>query len=226
MKLIYQGKTKNVFENENGTLTLKLKDAATGKDGVFDPGENTVSLTIEGLGRESLRLSVYYFELVKAKGISNHYLSSNIAEATMVVLPVKMFGQGVEFVCRRKADGSFVRRYGAYTSFGADLGYLVEVTLKDDARKDPPITKDSLVTLGIMTQDEYETCVQLTRKIAKIVAEDLESKGLELFDLKSEFGKKGNVIMLMDEISAGCMRVYKDGKIISPIDLGGYVLNS
>jgi phosphoribosylaminoimidazole-succinocarboxamide synthase len=224
MKLIYEGKTKNVFENENGTLTLKLKDDATGKDGVFDPGENQVGVNIAGLGRESLRLSAYYFELVTEKGIPNHFVGCDIEAATMDVKPAKIFGQGLEFVCRRKADGSFVRRYGAYVEKGADLDYIVEVTLKDDAKGDPPITKDALVTLKILTADEYETCSALTKKIAKILAEDLAKKGLELFDLKFEFGKHGDEIILIDEISAGCMRVYKDGKIVAPMDLGGLVL--
>ncbi|MCL2038225.1 phosphoribosylaminoimidazolesuccinocarboxamide synthase, partial [Candidatus Saccharibacteria bacterium] len=60
MKLIYSGKTKDVFENDDGQYVLKLKDDATGKDGVFDPGENSVALSIEGLGRGSLKLSKYF----------------------------------------------------------------------------------------------------------------------------------------------------------------------
>ena len=36
-KLVYTGKTKNVFELDNGNYLLKFKDDCTGKDGVFDP---------------------------------------------------------------------------------------------------------------------------------------------------------------------------------------------
>ena len=49
-KLVYTGKTKNVYALENGNYLLKFKDDCTGKDGVFDPGENTVGLTIDGMG--------------------------------------------------------------------------------------------------------------------------------------------------------------------------------
>ncbi|MCL2197809.1 MAG: phosphoribosylaminoimidazolesuccinocarboxamide synthase [Defluviitaleaceae bacterium] len=224
MKPIYEGKTKNVYENPNGTLTLKLKDDATGKDGVFDPGENAVGLSIEGLGRESLRLSVYYFELLAAQGIPTHYIASDIAAATMDVRPAVIFGKGIEFVCRRKADGSFIRRYGAYTKSGDDLDYLAEVTLKDDARQDPPITKEALVTLKILTEADYKACITLTKKAAKIIAADLEKKGLQLYDLKFEFGKSDGEVILIDEISAGCMRVYKDGKIVPPMELGALIL--
>ena len=47
MKKIYQGKTKDVFALDNGNYLLKFKDDCTGKDGVFDPGENSIGLTIE-----------------------------------------------------------------------------------------------------------------------------------------------------------------------------------
>lgn len=46
LKLLYTGKTKNVYELENGNCLLLFKDDCTGKDGVFDPGENAVGLTI------------------------------------------------------------------------------------------------------------------------------------------------------------------------------------
>ena len=51
MEKIYTGKTKDVYKLENGNVLLKFKDDCTGKDGVFDPGENTVGLTIEGIGK-------------------------------------------------------------------------------------------------------------------------------------------------------------------------------
>ena len=55
MELVYTGKTKNVYALENGNYLLKFKDDCTGKDGMFDPGENTVGLTIDGVGDVNLR---------------------------------------------------------------------------------------------------------------------------------------------------------------------------
>ena len=48
MEKLYTGKTKDVYSLENGNVLLKFKDDCTGKDGVFDPGENTVGLTDDG----------------------------------------------------------------------------------------------------------------------------------------------------------------------------------
>ena len=69
MELVYTGKTKNVYALENGNYLLKFKDDCTGKDGKFDPGENSVGLTIEGVGRVNLQMSVYFFEKLREAGI-------------------------------------------------------------------------------------------------------------------------------------------------------------
>ncbi len=219
-KLVYTGKTKDVYALENGNCLLKFKDDCTGKDGVFDPGENAVGLTIDGVGDVNLRMSIYFFEKVNAAGIKTHYINANLADTTMEVLPAKVFGKGLEVICRYKAVGSFIRRYGDYIESGADLPAYVEMTFKDDAKGDPLVTKDALVALGVMSDKQYEDVKEMTQKITKIVADDLAEKGLVLYDIKFEFGydKDGNV-MLIDEIASGNMRVYKDGEYIDPMTL-------
>jgi len=227
MKLVYKGKTKDVYSLENGNYMLKLKDDMTGKDGKFDPGENAVGLTVEGAGREGLKLSRYYFEKLNAAGFATHYVDSNIDEVTMTIRPATLFGKagkGVEFICRFRAVGSFLRRYGDYCSEGDKLDAFVEITLKDDARLDPPITESALRMLGIMTETQVEEAINLTKQICTFIKDDLEAKGLELFDIKLEFGMVDGKVTLIDEISGGNMRVYKDGKIVDPMGLGNLIL--
>lgn len=67
MKMVYEGKTKDVFELEDGNVLLKFKDDVTGEDGVFDPGANTVGLTIDGAGKAGLKLTTLFFEKLKEK---------------------------------------------------------------------------------------------------------------------------------------------------------------
>ena len=220
MELLYTGKTKNVYALENGNYLLKFKDDCTGKDGVFDPGENSIGLTIEGVGDVNLRMSVYFFEKIHAAGIRTHYVSADLKNTTMEVLPAKVFGHGLEVICRHKAVGSFIRRYGEYIEAGSDLPEYVEMTFKNDAKGDPLVTKDALVALGIMSEAQYDAIKEQTRRITRIVADDLLEKGLVLYDIKFEFGydRDGNV-MLIDEIASGNMRVYKDGEYVDPLTL-------
>ena len=218
--LVYTGKTKNVFALDNGNYLLKFKDDCTGRDGVFDPGENSVGLTIDGVGDVNLRMSIYFFEKLNAAGITTHYVNADLENTTMEVLPAKVFGHGLEVICRHKAVGSFYRRYAEYIEEGADLPAYVETTFKNDELGDPLVTKDGLVALGVMTAEQYEDIKIMTQQITKIVADDLKKKGLVLYDIKFEFGydKEGKV-MLIDEIASGNMRVYKDGKYIDPMTL-------
>ena len=231
MKLVYQGKTKDVYSLENGNVLLKFKDDCTGKDGVFDPGENSVGLKIDGIGKANLKSSVYYFELCKKAGIKTHYVNADIENATMEVLPAECFGKelgggGLEVICRLVATGSFIRRYGEYIENGTKLeGGYVECTFKNDALGDPLVTGEGLAALGIMTPEMFESMKEQTLKITKIVADDLKSIGLDLWDIKFEFGYNGDEVILIDEIASGNMRVYKDGSIVDPVELTKLILN-
>ncbi len=231
MKKIYEGKTKDVYALDNGNVMLKFKDDCTGKDGVFDPGENSVGLTIEGIGKANLQTSILYFELLKAAGIKTHYVSADIENATMEVLPAENFGKnlggnGLEVICRLVATGSFIRRYGEYIKDGTPLeGGYVECTFKNDEKGDPLVTGEGLAALGVMTPELFESMKEQTLKITKIVADDLKSIGLDLWDIKFEFGYHKGEVVLIDEIASGNMRVYKDGKIVPPVELTKLILN-
>ena len=225
MKKLYVGKTKDVYELENGNVLLKFKDDCTGKDGVFDPGENAVGLTIDGIGRANLETSILFFEKLKEAGIKTHYVTANVEEATMEVLPATVFGKGLEVICRLVATGSFIRRYGAYIEDGTPLeGGYVECTFKDDAKGDPLVTSEGLAALGVMSQAMFDDMKAQTLKITNIVAEVLAEKGLQLYDIKFEFGYNNDEVILIDEIASGNMRVYKDGSIVDPMELTKIIL--
>ena len=219
-KLVYTGKTKNVYALENGNCLLKFKDDCTGKDGVFDPGENSIGLTIEGVGDVNLRMSIYFFEKINAAGIRTHFISADLNDTTMEVLPAKVFGKGLEVICRYKAVGSFYRRYSDYVEEGADLPAYVEMTFKNDEKGDPLVTKDGLVVLGVMTEEQYDAIREMTQQITRIVADEMAARGMVLYDIKFEYGYDADgKVMLIDEIASGNMRVYKDGKYIDPMTL-------
>lgn len=225
MNLVYTGKTKNVYDMGDGNYLLEFKDDVTGENGVFDPGANTVGLSIEGMGKICVRLTDFFFSKIAAEGIPTHFVSADVEKAEMVVKPAELFGKGLEVICRIKAVGSFFRRYGDYCEEGQDLDYFVEVTLKDNDREDPPISKDALDTLGILTADEYEQLKDLTKRITKIVEAELKKKGMDLYDIKLEFGRVNGKVTLVDEISGGNMRVYKDGEYIEPLKLPGLLFD-
>ncbi|MFF3100270.1 phosphoribosylaminoimidazolesuccinocarboxamide synthase [Viridibacillus arvi] len=227
MELKYQGKTKDVYQLEDGPLLLKFKDDVTGENGVFDPGANTVGLKIDGAGRAGLSLTTFFYKKLNAIEVPTHFISSDIENATMTVKPATVFGKGLEVICRFRAVGSFLRRYGAYVEEGQKLESFVEVTIKDDDRLDPPISADALAELQILSLEEYETLKQRTVEISNFVKAELAKKGLELYDIKLEFGRDAETgeILLIDEISGGNMRAYKGSDYIEPLQLEKIMLS-
>ncbi len=227
MKLLYKGKTKDVYEIDADTVLLQFKDDVTGENGVFDPGANTVGLSIDGMGKSGLRLTEFFFKKLSEKNIPTHFISADIGNATMTVQKAEAFGKGLEVICRYKAVGSFLRRYGMYAKEGQDLDAFVEVTLKDDARNDPPITKDALAMLNLLSHEEYDVLKKMTQEISGIIKDELAKKGLVLYDIKLEFGRVGadKHIALVDEISGGNMRAYKDASYVEPMKLEQIMLS-
>ena len=221
MELLYTGKTKNVFKLEDGNYLLKFKDDVTGENGVFDPGANTVGLTIDGAGLACLKITSFFYSKLNQLGVPTHYVNANFEEQSMTVKPATVFGNGLEVICRFKAVGSFLRRYGAYVQEGQDLDAFVEVTIKDDERQDPPISADALAMLNLLSIEEYEILKERTIEISKFVGTELAKKGLTLYDIKLEFGRDMNTneIILIDEISGGNMRAYKGDTYIEPLEL-------
>jgi len=222
LERIYSGKTKDVFLRDDGNILLKFKDTVTGTGDVIDAGSNTVIGEVSGKGNASLRLTVYFFDLLQKAGMPTHFISMGPEPNTLLVKRAKSFK--LEVVCREKAWGSFIRRYGAYIKEGTPLPSVIEFTLKDDEREDPPINEESLVALGIVTEDQIRYMKESARKATAILKAHLAEKGLDLIDIKYEFGEVDGQTIIIDEISGDGMRVAKDGKILLQKELAAALL--
>ncbi len=225
MEKIYSGKTKDVYAIDEKHVLLKFKDDVTGKDGVFDPGENQVGLTIEGAGRSAVRMTKFFYEKLNAMGLNTHFVSADVEKNEAIVKKASLFGKGVEVIVRYRAVGSFIKRYGDYIASGSEIPTYVEVTLKDDAKGDPLITKDALAILNIMSAEEYEELAALAKKIGDVVKDELAKKGLDLYDIKFEFGMIDGKVALVDEISGGNMRAFRKDEYIQPLELEKIMLD-
>ena len=224
MELVKAGKTKDVYKLPDGNYLLKFKDTVTGHlSGESDPGGNSVVGSVAGVGSGALKMTVYYFELLKKHNIPTHYVSADISKNEMLVRPAIIFGNGLEFVVRYKAAGSFVKRFGLYCKEGDELPKIFEVTLKDDAHNDPPVTGQILAALEILTPAQYDEIRGKTLKICDLVRDDLAIRGLELIDIKVEFGMVDGEIALIDEISPGNMRVFQNGEKLNYLTLSNLI---
>ena len=218
MKLIYKGKTKDVYERDANSLHLVFTDRVTKNDaGEIDPGGNNLAEeTIPGQGEACLLMSSAIFSEIAARGIARtHMLGFDLPSISMDVVKAKMFTPGLEWVARWVATGSFVRRYSMVPGIADGMPLpnpVFEVTLKDDAAGDPPIVPGALVALGIVNKAVMDVLWDKNAKVLQAIREMFAARGLDLWDIKIEWGldENGNPL-LIDEVSPGCCRAFKAG---------------
>ncbi|MBN2014133.1 MAG: hypothetical protein JW778_03045 [Candidatus Altiarchaeota archaeon] len=229
-KLVYRGKSKDVYEISRGEHAGRYRfvftDRATGyiEDGkpVFDPGYDVVVGEIPGKGAIACGFATYFFKLLQDYDIPSHYIET-VGDNEMIVKPATPISmpaeapefegaapmQNIEWTWRNNTQGSFWRRY-PFVKPGKNLNQVVEAWTK--GASDTLITFEALEASGAMTKGEITYSEKLVKDIAEIVSKEFTSKGLHVVDGKFELGRlKGGSgeIVLIDEISPDVLRVCK-----------------
>lgn len=217
MKLVYDGKTKQIYR-ENQHLVLQFKNTLTGdSSGSIDPGGNQTVGKKDGKGKASAQTAAHFFKLIESSRIPTHFLK--------VRSPVEIEVQAtdrvpLEVIYRALAYGSFLSRYGNNVEKFQELD-LVEFSLKNDELGDPFIAKGAIPSLNLADGEEVEKMEEITREVASIINRNLSERDLRLVDMKVEFGKFQGKLIVIDEISGDTMRVYdpRENKILNQIEL-------
>ncbi len=225
MKTLYTGKTKNVMTDEStGSCYLFFKDDATGENGVFDPGSNTVGGSVSGKGKKGLKVSSYFFELMEREGIATHYLSSDIDNGLMEVRNLTV--PPLELVLRYFTAGSMCRRFTLEEGIPFDPPYL-EVTLKDDIQGDPLISERLCIMKNLLVPGQYDAALELLTKVGEVLKKELAQMNLTLIDFKIEIGYDADgKVYVVDEITPDIWRVRdENGNIPNQIDCSELILS-
>ena len=224
MKTLYDGKTKTVMLDEaTGVVNLFFKDTATGENGMFDPGYNTVGGSVEGKGKIGLIISKYFFELMEKNGIPTHFLGADIDQNLMQVK--KLTVPKLEFVLRYFTAGSMCRRFTLPEGIPFDPPYK-EVTLKDDEQGDPLITERLCLMKEMLRPGMYEEGLKIVEQVGEVLKKELAAMDLTLIDFKIEIGfDESGKVFVVDEITPDIWRVRdKDGNIPNQIDCAKLIL--
>ncbi|WP_297552862.1 phosphoribosylaminoimidazolesuccinocarboxamide synthase [Thermococcus sp.] len=214
MRLIYSGKTKDVYE-DGPYLIFHFKDTVLGREGREDSGGNEVIGEKEGKGSLVLKQTEFFFRLLERNGVKTHFVG-RIDERKARFLKAERIP--LEVIYRELAYGSFLRRYKGWAKPFQRLG-IVEFTLKDDSLDDPLIAEEAITALGIAGREEVEEMKETTRKVARVLRDFLSSKGLQLVDFKLEFGRLDGELIVIDELSGDTMRVAKGNRILTREEL-------
>lgn len=218
MKTLYTGKTKNVLlDEEKNIVNLFFKDSATGENGVFDPGSNSVGGSVEGKGKIGLTISKYFFEVMEKNGIPTHYIAADIDQNLMQVRNLTV--PKLEFVLRYYTAGSMCRRFSLPEGIAFDPVYT-EVTLKDDEQGDPLISERLCLMKGLLHEGQYDEALDILKRVGEVLKAELAPLGLTLIDFKIEVGyDESGKMYVADEITPDIWRVRdENGNIPNQID--------
>src|SRR5690606_8351557 len=181
-----------------GHVLVEFKDDAT----AFNAQKRG---TIEGKGSANNAISARVFSALEAVGVPTHFVSS-VSDTVQVVKQVEIIP--LEVVVRNRAAGSFAQRYGVEE--GGELAPIVlEWCVKSDTLGDPPINDAAAVALGLATEDDRAIMFDLATAINDALKAYFGGLGLELVDMKLEFGRDGEgEIVLADEVSPDTCRLW------------------
>ena len=214
---VAEGKTKIIYaamETENGEWVPTADVAYMVHKDDITAGDGERRDVIEGKGRLSCRTTSAIFRLLERRGIPTHYVDT-LDDQTMLVRRVEMIP--IEWVARRLATGSYVRRTGIAEGTRFEP-VVLEMFLKDDARHDPLITPDEAIREGLCTRDEIVRALELTEAVFLALEDAWAEQDIQLVDLKIEFGRTPDGLLVADVIDNDSWRLWPGGKREAMLD--------
>jgi len=210
-KLLIEGKTKQIYElaDNPGCVYILSKDRITAGDGVKQHD-------LKGKATISTSTTTKIFELMNTVGVRTHFIK-RVSEKAMVTRNCAMIP--IEWVTRRVATGSYLRRYPEVKEGFRFTPVKTETFFKDDANHDPQWQDEQILAanfnFGGLQIGPQE--IDVMKRTSIIVFEVLErawaSLNCALIDMKVEFGVdvETGKIVLADVIDSDSYRLWPSG---------------
>ena len=212
MRFLTSGKVKDVYELEDGKLLFKFSNRVSAYDVKFKD-------EIPRKGEILCKFAEYWFKKLDAP---NHFVERK-SETEIIVEKMDMLP--IECVVRGYFYGSLFSRWkndkiSLEKDTSTELAAQLPKPIFDPTTKsthDIPIDVNEAVSQELVTNDEYDWLSEKSIKIYKEMVKVADKAGFILADLKLEFGKLNNEIILADSIGPDEFRLwskdlYKIGK--------------
>jgi len=218
LKFLTSGKVKDVYELENDILLFKFSNRVSAYDVKFND-------EIPKKGEILCKFAEYWFNKLD---VPNHFVERR-SDTEIVVKKINMLP--IECIVRGYFYGSLVSRWkdgkiSLENDVKTDLAAKLPNPIFDPTTKsthDVPVSKEESVSQKLVTSDEYDWLSKKSIQIYETMSMIADNSGFILADLKLEFGKLNNEIILADSIGPDEFRLwpkdtYKIGEIQETYD--------
>ena len=203
MKFLTSGKVKDVYELENDILLFKFSNRVSAYDVKFKD-------EIPKKGEILCKFAEYWFNKLD---VPNHFVERR-SDTEIVVKKINMLP--IECVVRGYFYGSLVSRWkngkiSLENDVKTDLAAKLPNPIFDPTTKsthDVPVSKEESVSQKLVTSDEYDWLSKKSIQIYETMSRIADNSGFILADLKLEFGKLNNEIILADSIGPDEFRLW------------------
>ena len=203
MKFLTSGKVKDVYDLEDGNLLFKFSDRVSAYDVKFKD-------EIPKKGKVLCRFAEFWFEKLD---IPNHFVKTN-SETEITVKKMQMLP--IECIVRGYFYGSLVSRWknnqitldgNVSTELASELPKpIFDPTTKSS--HDVPVNKTQAISKQLVTSEEFDLLSEKSIEIYQAMRIIADEAGFILADLKLEFGKLNNEILLGDSIGPDEFRLW------------------
>ena len=203
MKFLTSGKVKDVYELEDNLLLFKFSNRVSAYDVKFKD-------EIPKKGEVLCKFAEYWFNKLD---VSNHFVERK-SNTEIVVKRINMLP--IECVVRGYFYGSLVTRWkngkiSLENNVETDLAAKLPRPIFDPTTKsthDVPVSKEESISQKLVTNNEYDWLSDKSIQIYETMAKIADNSGFILADLKLEFGKLNNEIVLADSIGPDEFRLW------------------
>jgi len=203
LKFLTSGKVKDVYELEDGKLLFKFSNRVSAYDVKFKD-------EIPKKGEVLCKFAQYWFNKL---GMPCHFeerrSDTEIVVRKLNMLPIECVVRGYFYGClvSRWKDGKISLEDDTQTDLAAKLqNPIFDPTTK--SAHDMPVNREEAISQKLVTNDEYDWLSEESINIYEKMARIADNAGFILADLKLEFGKLNNEIILADSIGPDEFRLW------------------
>lgn len=202
----YEGKAKLLTPRSETEIEVRFKDDATAFNG-------KKHAQFEGKGALNSIITEKLMTFLEGQGVKTQHLR-RLDEVTLLARRVTIIP--LEAIARFRVAGSLEKRTGLPYGHRCDPP-VIEFYYKDDGLGDPMLNDDHIALLALADTETLGSLRAMTRSIAIELEAVFHRGGMDLFDIKFEFGRTPDgELILADEISPDTCRLrdQKDGTIL------------